>query len=470
VTRPPAPRWPNDPVGSAPRGWPVLLVAALALGCAVAPRPAAAPPAGPRVPIVLVPGATGTELIDAATGAVAWGTGPRLLLPRDRGRALALPLGGGPAVAIPGRVLAEMRLFGVVRKPIYRPVVESFVAAGWVAGDLAAPQPGDTFFTFAYDWRRDAVRSAGELVAGLERLRAARGEERLEVDLICQSSGSHVCRYLARYGAASLGDAEAGRGGLPPTLGIRRLVLVGASNGGSVRIFAMLHRGRRYLPGGRFFAPETLFTFESFYQDLPAGSGAIFVDPEGEPLPANLYEPGDWVRHGWSVFDPELARRLDAGRRGGELGDPAARLAFLGRQLAAARRFQAVLARDAPVGPTRYFLVQEATTPTMVGAVLKRGTGKAAGRWRTWFPGDRRVERRPALTRRLTEIGDGHATLASQGFLSPREHAALGAAPLRAAGGHFEMINAPGTLRWLVTVLGQPAPGSEGTSPMVGWR
>ena len=436
----------------------LLLGAALvAGGCLRAPRPAepAAAP-GPRVPVVLVPGATGTELVDAATGAVAWGTGARLLAPRDRGHGLALPLDGSAPQSVAGHVITALGFPPFYRKPIYRPVVERFVAAGWVAGDLGAPRADDTFLTFAYDWRLDAVTSARALLTGLERLRAARGGGPLAVDLICQSNGAHVCRYLVQHGAAPLADAEAGRGALPPGITVRRVVLVGASNGGSVRIFAMLHRGRRYLPGGRTFSPETLFTFDSFFQDLPARDGRIFVDPRGRPLAADLYDADDWVRHGWSVFDPDLARRLDR-ESAGRFGDGATRLQRLRDQLASARRFQAALARDVPVGGTRYYLVQEAGRPTARGALLSA----EGGRWRTSFPGDAAVDDRPALVSRLTAAGDGHATLASQGSLSPRERAALGAAPLRTTGGHFEMINSPEALRWLVAVLAaeeRPAP------------
>ena len=207
----------------------------------------------------------------------------------------------------------------------------------------------------------------------------------------------------------------------------------------------------RHVLAGRLFAPETVFTFPAFYQDLPARDGRIFVDAAGRPLAADVFAADDWVRHGWSVFDPHLARRLDRERPRG-LGDGAARLEFLRRQLAGARRFQALLARDAPVGATRYYLVQEAGRPTPRGGMIEpRGDG-----WRTSFPGDRRVDARPALRRRLTAPGDGHATLASQGSLAPAEAAALGAAPLRAAGGHFEMINSREALRWLVAVLAAP--------------
>jgi hypothetical protein len=396
-----------------------------------------------------VPGVTGTEMVDAETGALLWGSGWRLLTPRDRGRSIALPLDGGPPRAVPGRVLDEIGFPGY-RKPIYGTVAAAFAAAGWTVGALEAPRPQDTFLTFAFDWRQDLVASAAALRGGLERLQEARGGGPLAVDLVCQSSGASVCRYLVKHGGAPLEAAEAGVAALPPGIAVRRVVLVGASNAGSVRIFSMLHRGRRYIAGGRLFGAETLFTFPSLFQDLPAGDGRIFVDGDGRPLAADVWVAADWERHGWSVFAPSLAARLE--REGDPLFlDAAGRSAYLRSQLDRARRFRAVLERDVEIGSTRYHLVQEAGQATMRGAVLE----PAGDGWRVSFPGDDRVADRPALVRRLSAPGDGHATLASQNALSPRERAALGAAPLVARGGHFEMLNAPETLRWLIAVLGR---------------
>jgi hypothetical protein len=429
-------------------------VIATALACASAPSPGPAAPPGRRTPVVLVPGITGTELVDRTTGEIQWGTGKRLLCPRDRGYRLMLPPAPDPASRLrPARAIAEIRLLGgLARKPIYQPVIDAFASAGWVPGDLTAPRPGETFLTFPYDWRQDVVRSAGELLAGLERLRRVRGEPTLRVDLVCQSSGAHLCRYLVKHGGASLEDVEAGRAGLPPEIDIRRLALVGASNGGSLRIFAFLHQGRRYLPGGRFFSPESLFTYRSLFQDLPVDADGLFLDSAGQPLAVDLYDPAAWVEHGWSVFAPGVARRLDEHPLA-ELGSPQERRELLRRRLADARRFQAALAADRDLGATRYLLVQSNRFPTMHRAVLERTDGG----WRTRFgppgaPGSRRLR---AL---VNAPGDEHATLASQNALAPGELAALAGPPRRSARPHFEMIVEPATLAWLVSALAADEP------------
>jgi hypothetical protein len=446
----------------APRRLALCLASLLALGCAAAPppRPGAAP-AVARTPVVLVPGFTGTALVDATTGEVEWGTGPRLLSPHDRGHRLALPLAdAGPPRLRAGEIIGRLRaLGGLLRKPIYDPLIDSFAAAGWVPGSLGAPRPGDTFFTFPYDWRQDLVRTAGELLAGLQRLRHVRGEPRLRVDLVCQSSGAHLCRYLLKHGAATLDEVEAGGGGLPPEIAIRRVALVGASNGGSLRMLAMLHRGRRYLPGGRRFAPETVFTFPSLYQDLPADAAGLFLSPAGEPLPVDLYDAATWRAYGWSIFAPAVARRLSRQPAGGPLGDAGDRLPFLRRRLADARRFQRALAADRELGGTRLLLVQGDAHPTMRRAVLAR----AGNGWRLRFGREGAAGRRHLLPL-LVAPGDEHATLRSQNALAPRELAALAAPPLRTRGSHFEMILEPATLAWLTAVLLAPdgAPETPG--------
>ena len=204
------------------------------------------PTTPPSVPVVFVPGVTGVELRDSRTGEVVWGEGRNLLGPDDDGSRLAL----GPQDTLePAGPIDQISVFGI-HKPIYGPLRELLVRAGYV--------PEKTLFFFGYDWRRDLRESAGRLGRELEEIRRKQGGERLEVDLVCQSSGAHLCRYLAKYE-------------LPPTLAVRRLVLVGASNGGSLRILRELDRGRRYVPLiGRFMSPEVLFTFPSLFQDLPS--------------------------------------------------------------------------------------------------------------------------------------------------------------------------------------------------------
>lgn len=344
-----------------------------------APSPATlergSPP--PAIPVVLVPGTTGSALAARATGELAWGRTGNLLAPRDGGYALALPITeplGDPATAadeVPSRleataVLGTLRL-GPARKPIYDPLLDALAAAGYRRGDLARPEPGDTLFAFPYDWRQSNVVGARRLLAALAHLRQARGGDAVQVDLICQSSGAHICRWLIRHGGASIAAAEAGA--QPPAwLRVRKLVLVGAPNGGSLRILREIDRGRRYVPlAGRRMRPEVLFSFRSLYEDLPHAGEGLLLDEDGEPLPAgegDLYRAETWRRLGWSVFAPGARERLLA-RRDLFFAGEDERFAYLAERLEAARRVHTLLARDPETSRVpRIYLVGNDDEPT----------------------------------------------------------------------------------------------------------
>jgi hypothetical protein len=435
----------------------------------------------PESVVVLVPGVTGSALRDPATGRLAWGSGARLLAPRDGGRELALPVVPGercgPALEA-SHVIEEMSLLGLARKPIYGPLVRLLAAHGFPPGDLTAPQPGERFFPFAYDWRRDTVETAGLLAERLVALAASKATERevappsggkvepttggpaagrLPVTLLCQSGGGQICRWLAKYGSASLEEAEAGRPAPLPGVAIAKLILVGTANGGSLRILRMLNRGRTYLGLlGRRWEPETLFTFPSLYQDLPAYRGDFFVDRHGRPQPVDLFDPESWRRFGWSIWGEETRRRVAGGLAPPCFGDEASRRAFLAGQLDRARRFHRLVAADSPgFAGTPYHSLQSLASETPARAVLDA----SARGWRTLFHGDRGLGRRPDLRRWVSSPGDLHATAESQLHLSPQERAALAGRPLYLEGRHFEMILEPAALeRILEIVTATPTP------------
>lgn len=440
------------------RGWGVLLLvgALLPAACTLTPPPVLSPPLQPGDEVVvLVPGLTGSQLRDPVTGRVVWGDGRSVFLPRDRGRALALPLvedAGHSGELEAFDVVREVRLLGVIRKAAYAPIVRLMGANGYRAGNLLRAQPGESFFVFPYDWRRDSVEIAGELAGRLEELRRLRGEDVLRVALVCQSTGAHLCRWLAKYGAGSLEAAEAGEAAPPAGLEVTRLILVGTSNGGSLRSLRFLARGRIYVGGiGRRWAPETLFTWPSLYQDLPAYRRHLFLDGEGRPRAVDLFDPAAWRRYGWGIYAPEVAALARSGELPAWLGGPPEWEAFLARALDRARRFHRLLAADAPAfGATRYHLLQSPYAQTPDRAVLVREDGA----WRTWFTGDPDLELRPYLEARASAPGDGHATLASQRHLSPQEQVAV-VETFYVEGGHFELILHPAAQRRLLEFLAE---------------
>jgi hypothetical protein len=434
----------------------LLLAAFFLLSCAGSPPPVlgSGPNSAHDTPVILVPGATGVELRDPATGKFVWGKGSNLVRPHDGGYAVALPIAPGAAGAPgleTGEVMEEIRLAGLFRKPIYGPIVDLLAANGYQRGDLADPRPEDTFFLFAYDWRQDNVASTALLLERLENLRRVRGMPRLPVVLICQSNGAHICRYLAKYGGASLAEAETGRAERPASIEVEKLILIGSSNGGSLRILRELDRGRSYVSlVGRKWQPETLFTFRSLFQDLPAYRRDLFLDEQGGVMEVDLYDGAAWQTFGWSVFAKSTARRLQDRSRADLFGDDEDRLRYLQQTLDSARRFQRVLATDSPgFGKPAYYMIQNRDIDTPERAVLVEKKGE----WKTLFTGDRWLEKQPHLRKLATTAGDGHASIESQLWLSPQEHERLVGKPFEVEGGHFELILNPVALERVLQIL-----------------
>lgn len=424
---------------------PLLLSALLLVACRPpAPLPRILPP-GERVPVVLVPGISGSLLADGRSGETIWGLGQNLVSPYDHGYSLTRSL-VGPDFLVPAGVIEDMSLFRVFDKEVYGPVADVLEANGYTRGDVASPAAGGNLYLFDYDWRQDNVASAARLAELLERIAAAHG--RREVDLICQSNGAHVCRWTLKYPGLSLEEAEAGKVAQPGFV-VRRMVLVGSANGGSLRILRELHRGRSYVPLiGRRIEPEVLFSMPALFQDLPAYTPRPFLDEEGRPLLLELYDASVWRRYGFSIFSDAARARVN--RRPDLYGDEETRLRFLAQSLDVARRFHQQLARDLPLGPTRIYSIQNSYERTPHAALL----WQRDGRWELLFTDDPALEKMPYATALAAAPGDGHATVESQQFLSPNEKAALAAPPYYVVGPHFELIQDPGALRRLLDFLG----------------
>lgn len=436
-----------------------LAVAAVVLACAQGAWPTPETTEGPagdiRTPVVFVPGVTGVGLRDAESGDLVWGSGKNLTRPHDRGHATARSVTGrhpGPPIR-PAGVILDLKIFGIVRYQIYQGLVDLFVGEGYQWGDLDCPRSADEFFLFAYDWRQDNVASAALLADRLENLRRVRGRDELRINLICQSNGAHVCRYFAKYGRLNLAAAAAGEPREPAGLEVENLILVGASNGGSIRVLREMNRGRRYIDVvGRFWAPETLFTFSSLYQDLPVYTADLFVDAEARPLDIDLFDADSWRRYEWSIYGRQTARKLAQGDLPPWLGTDSDRRRFLVKALDRARRFHRLLRADAELSPaTRYHLITNRSRQTSSRAVLVR----EGDRWKTEFGDDKRIRRQAEMRDRVETGGDGHATAASQLWLSSRELDRLGSSVVEVVGTHRRIILEPAAQRRILEILGE---------------
>lgn len=468
---------PRRPIGGTERGIRCLgaaaaiAIAAFALaatGCA-AKRPPVNPELRDRTernPIVVIPGITGTQLLDRETGAVAWGRGRNLLVPRDRGYGSALPIDGSPPAKVAGDPVWGFRFLGAIPVRVYGEIERWLTANGYVTGDLDAPTPDATLYFFPYDWRRGAAEAAGALRDALERLRdvhGGTGARPVRIDVLCQSNAAQIARYFVKYGGAPIEDAEAGTARPLEGVLFERVVFVGSAQSGSLRVLREMNRGRRYVPWvGRKTFPEALFGFPSLYEALPLLDDDRFIDASGTPVDASLADPGDWERYGWSVFDPKVATRVERAGRPDLFGTLEDRRAFLAAQLDRARRLQRLLMRDvADFPPTKYHVVGSAYAPTTARAVLTRdGDG-----WLTSFTDDRAVRRDAFLHGVAAAPGDGHATFESQVAMSPQEIAALAGPPWHVDRPHFKIILDRGVWEHLARLLADPHPPISGKVP-----
>ena len=437
----------------------VLIRVLLLAGCSITPAPVSRPELGrpPDVPLIFVPGVLGSKLEERDTGHSMWGKGHDVIWPRDSGYEIAFPITeqdwSDPMVwlrddqvaldqARAPKVVDSIR-FLTWRRVVYERIESLFERHGYRAGNQKAPEPKESLFLFAYDFRRDSVAVALDLHRFLEQLRQARGEETLEVDLLCQSNGAHLCRYLSKYGGLTLEEAIDAPGESLKSIRVRRMALVGTANGGALRILEELHRGRRYLPAalfGRHITPETLFSFRSIFAELPAHNAVateFFLDEMGTPLALDLYDPQTWVDYGWSAFRRKAQQRLGRPKATLVFGNEDRRFVYLRAQLERAKRLQSALMREVLGYEVDEILsIQNQSLETPRRAVIR----ESERGWELVFSADRAARRLPASVKaKLEEDGDGHATIESQGHLSDQEKAVL-LGPYEVGGSHYGTI------------------------------
>lgn len=386
--------------------------------------------------VVLVPGVSGMKLVDRRTGRTVWGNTWSFLFPHDGAYAMALPIVGSDDTIEPAGPIEELRLL-TYRKEVYGTVIRLMEKNGL--------RRGDRFFFFEYDWRRDNIAAARLLAQTLETL--GRSGQRRRLALICQSNAAYICRYLVKYGDVSLDEAEAGVRRPVTSVSVEKVILVGNSNGGAMRILREFDRGRRYVKVvGRTFLPETLFTFRSLFQDLPAPPFDSFMSEEGKPLPIDLYDAGNWKKYGWSAYRADASVR--ASRRPAIFGSEADRDAYLRENLSAAKRLHALMQRDsAATRLPKFYSIQSDSLPTPARAMIRARNGK----WETRLLDDDMVN----LAALLSAPGDAHATVESQQFLSPAEKSALARPTIFVDERHFEIITHPEAQRRILEILAE---------------
>jgi pimeloyl-ACP methyl ester carboxylesterase len=277
----------------------------------ISPSAPAAASVSRRPPIVIVPGAPGTELVDQVTGERVWPSA-KLMVKRDGNELLALPLddpAGSSIVA--GGLLRQVHVAGMkFRIKAYDGLEKKLRKLGYRLGDWNAPTGDGEYFYFPYDWRQSVETTGRRFSRELAAFYGRTPADTPPAIVLGHSLGGMIARYALMYGDTPLRDD----GPLPPvtwagSAHIGTIFLVATPNDGTFIALERLEKGifYRWHRGG--FSPETLFTYPAVFDMIPRRIVPL-VDSDGKPLPFDLENPDDWERVGWSVIDPHRESRV----------------------------------------------------------------------------------------------------------------------------------------------------------------
>ena len=347
---------------------------------------APAPPSG-KAPIIIIPGLTGSNLVNSKTGEEVW-----FKARRAKDDDIRLPI--SPNLArnrdnlIVKDIIRKVEFFKVLPEiEVYERLIDALQTRGgyreasW--NTATRKDSADTFFVFAYDWRLDNVENSKLLVRKIETLKRRLGKPDLKFNVIAHSMGGLLARYAAMYGSADLPTGQP----QPTWVGAKnfdKIFLLGTPNEGSIMALDALLNGFSYIGGGlnlpfiqdisRFDA----FTIPAIYQLLPHDGALLAYDENLKPMTIDIYDPAEWEKYGWAIWqDDAFTKKFDPSEQ--KNARP-----FFDVAIARAKQFQAALDAGANgKSLVSFYLIGGDCKPTPAGMIVVRDEKK--NRWETRF-------------------------------------------------------------------------------------
>lgn len=359
----------------------LLLVLVLVLG-----QIAFAQEAKGKDPVIIIPGLTGSELVNSRTGEVVW-----YKTSRSKDDDVRLPMSSRLSMnrddLVAGDIIGGIKVVKFLPETeIYQQLIDALTDGGYHRASWAKAtraDAADSFFVFAYDWRRDNVENARLLIRNITSLKQRLGRPNLKFNIVAHSMGGLISRYAAMYGDA---DIPAGKP-VPTWAGakhLNKIFLLGTPNEGSLLALDGLLNGVNYIPGGvnlpwvQNLSRFDVFTIPSVFQLLPHSGSVRVYDEDLNPIKLDIYEPATWDEYDWSIWkDKDFNKKFDAAERRN------ARPYFLAA-LARAKSFQAALDANTKADiPVRFYLMGAECKDTLDAMVLRQSDKK--DRWLTIF-------------------------------------------------------------------------------------
>ena len=168
------------------------------------------------------------------------------------------------------------------------------------------------YYVFYYDWRQDNARTAAKLADFIDQIRLDYADPDLKVDIVAHSMGGLISRYYIRYGREDVLDDNDFPVNMYGGQRVRRVILLGTPNLGSLKIVKIFIEGLT-IGGTDKIHSETLATMPSLYQLLPHALVDWIITHEGKVLERDIFDVNIWRRFQWSIFDPEVRKRISSG-------------------------------------------------------------------------------------------------------------------------------------------------------------
>jgi pimeloyl-ACP methyl ester carboxylesterase len=424
----------DEAAGYNRRRW-LLASAALLTGCATRTSPPLARlyrnvDPGPELPpLIVIPGAFGSRLRRISTGEEIW--------PRSNASLLfsAYPNIGvefdeDTLQPISNDVEAHDIFRAGLGQDFYGAVLDTLEQVGGYRRTYPGQTPqqeGRSFYVYTYDWRLDNIAALEGLHGLIEQIATDHGKPGQQVDILAHSNGGLLARYYARYGTTDVLVDDPPAPKWNGSQRIRRLLMVGTPNFGSMQPVLSHIRGEEI--GLRHIPADIVATCSGAPQLMPHPAIACFVNMRGDPLDLDIYDTQTWRELGWSLFNERaqarVARRLNSRR------DARRHLAVLAEYLQVhlqrGKRFHASLSTPARPDEPKPYVFGGDCTPTVARVALEHRNGAFIGHERA--EGVERPVPGVNYETLLTEPGDGVVTrrslLANPGSIGQPEQSRL---------------------------------------------